>query len=40
MQGLPPIDLFTGTWEDFYPDVVNTYNKVKAARRRCPSACS
>ncbi len=31
MQGLPPIDLFTGTWEDFYPDVVNTYNKVKAA---------
>ena len=31
MQGLPPTDLFTGTWEDFYPDVVNTYNKVKAA---------
>lgn len=31
MQGLPPTDLFTGTWEVFYTDIVNTYNKMKAA---------
>ena len=31
MQGLPPTDLFTGTWETFYTDIVNTYNKMKAA---------
>ena len=31
MQGLLPTDLFTGTWEDFYTDSVNTYNKMRAA---------
>ena len=31
MQGLPPTDLFTGTWEIFYTDVVNTCDKMKAA---------
>ena len=31
MQGLPPTDLFTGTWEIFYTDIVNTCNKMKAA---------
>ena len=31
MQGLPPTDLFTGTWEVFYTDIVKTYNKMKAA---------
>ena len=31
MQGLPPTDLYTGTWEIFYPDIVDTYNKMKAA---------
>ena len=31
MQGLPPTDLFTGTWEVFYTDVVKTYDKMKAA---------
>ena len=31
MQGLPPTDLFTGTWESFYTDIVKTYDKMKAA---------
>lgn len=31
MHGLPPTDLFTGTWEIFYTDVVNTCDKMKAA---------
>ena len=31
MVGLPPTDLFTGTWEIFYTDIVNTCNKMKAA---------
>lgn len=31
MQGLPPTDLFTGTWEVFYTNVVSTYNKMKDA---------
>lgn len=31
MKGLPPTDLFTGTWETFYTDIVNTYNKMKSA---------
>ena len=31
MQGLPPTDLFTGTWETFYTDIVKTYDKMKTA---------
>ena len=31
MQGLPPTDLFTGTWEIFYTDIVKTCDKMKAA---------
>ena len=31
MHGLPPTDLFTGTWEIFYTDIINTCNKMKAA---------
>ena len=31
MQGLPPTELFTGTWEVFYTDIVKTYDKMKAA---------
>jgi acetyl esterase/lipase len=31
MQGLPPTDLFTGTWEIFYTDIVKTFEKMKAA---------
>lgn len=31
MVGLPPTDLFTGTWEIFYTDIVSTFNKMKAA---------
>lgn len=31
MNGLPPTDLFTGTWEVFYTDVLKTYEKMKAA---------
>jgi len=31
MKGLPPTDLFTGTWEIFYTDVCKTYEKMKAA---------
>lgn len=31
MQALPPTDLFTGTWEVFYTDIVKTYDKMKAA---------
>jgi len=31
MQGLPPTDLYTGTWEILYTDIVNTCDKMKAA---------
>lgn len=31
MRGLPPTDLFTGTWEVFYTDIVNTCDKMTAA---------
>lgn len=31
MQGLPPTDLFTGTWETFYTDICATYDKMKTA---------
>ena len=31
MQGLPPTDLYTGTWEIFYTDIVKTYDKMKVA---------
>ena len=31
MEGLPPTDLFTGTWEVFYTDVCKTCDKMKAA---------
>lgn len=31
MAGLPPTDLFTGTWEVIYTDILNTYDKMKAA---------
>ena len=31
MQGLPPTDLYAGTWETLYTDVVKTYDKMKAA---------
>jgi acetyl esterase/lipase len=31
MQGLPSTDLYAGTWEILYPDIVNTFNKMKAA---------
>ena len=31
MHSLPPTDLFTGTWEVFYTDIVKTYDKMKAA---------
>ena len=31
MEGLPPTDLYTGTWEVFYTDVCKTYDKMKAA---------
>ena len=31
MEGLPPTDLFTGTWEVFYTDVCKTYEKMKSA---------
>ena len=31
MEGLPPTDLFTGTWEVFYTDVCKTFDKMKAA---------
>lgn len=30
MHSLPPTDLFTGTWEVFYTDIVKTYDKMKA----------
>lgn len=30
MKGLPPTDLFTGTWETFYTDIVGTYDKMKS----------
>ena len=31
MHELPPTDLFTGTWEIFYTDIVKTCDKMKAA---------
>ena len=31
MKGLPPTDLFAGTWETLYTDIVKTYDKMKAA---------
>ena len=31
MQSLPPTDLFTGTWEIFYTDIVKTHDRMKAA---------
>ena len=31
MQSLPPTDLYTGTWEVFYTDIIKTYEKMKAA---------
>ena len=31
MKGLPPTDLYTGTWEILYTDVVSTYDKMKEA---------
>ena len=31
MQGLPPTDLYAGTWETLYTDVVKTHDKMKAA---------
>lgn len=31
MQGLPPTDLFVGTWETLYTDIVKTYDKMKSA---------
>jgi acetyl esterase/lipase len=31
MEELPPTDLFTGTWEIFYTDIIKTYDKMKAA---------
>ena len=31
MHGLPPTDLFTGTWEVFYTDIVETCDKMMAA---------
>ena len=31
MQGLPPTDLFSGTWETFFTDIVKTYGKMKGA---------
>ncbi|SHK70614.1 alpha/beta hydrolase [Fibrobacter sp. UWB12] len=30
MQGLPPTDIFVGTWEVFYPDIVKCNEKLKA----------
>jgi len=31
MQGLPPTELFTGTWEIFYTDILSLNDKMKAA---------
>lgn len=31
MQGLPPTDIFVGTWETLYTDIIKTYDKMKAA---------
>ncbi len=31
MKGLPPTDVYTGTWEVFYPDIVRLYDKMKAS---------
>ena len=31
MQSLPPTDIFTGTWEIFYTDIVKAFEKMKAA---------
>lgn len=31
MEGLPPTDLYAGTWEILYTDIVKSYDKMKAA---------
>ena len=31
MQGLPPTDIYAGTWETLYTDIVNTHDKMKSA---------
>ncbi len=31
MQGLPPTELYSGTWEVFYTDILKTYNEMKSA---------
>ncbi|MBP5687066.1 MAG: alpha/beta hydrolase [Muribaculaceae bacterium] len=31
MNGLPPTDIYVGTWEIFYTDIVTTYDKMKSA---------
>lgn len=31
MQGLPPTDLYVGTWETLYTDIAKTYDKMKSA---------
>lgn len=31
MHGLPPTDIFAGTWETFYTDIVSTYEKMKSS---------
>jgi acetyl esterase/lipase len=30
MHGLPPTDLYAGTWDVLYTDVVKTYEKMEA----------
>lgn len=31
MRGLPPTDIYVGTWETLYTDIVNAYDKMKKA---------
>ena len=31
MQGLPPTDIYVGTWETLYTDIVKAYDKMKSA---------
>lgn len=31
MHGLPPTDIYVGTWDVLYTDVVKAYDKMKAA---------
>ena len=31
MHGLPPTDIYAGTWDVLYTDVVKAYDKMKAA---------